>query len=121
MAVGNVLGSNIFNIFAVMGIPRLFGTLDVPESVLVFSLPLLLVTTILTLFILHDREVNRWEGFILLLLYILFIVNLATQEIYSLGGPKFRDSGFDSGFGFRDSGFGIQGGTDPLDKGLREI
>ncbi len=82
MAVGNVLGSNIFNIFAVMGIPRLLGTIEVPESVLVFSLPLLLVMTLLTLFILHDKQVNRWEGFILLLLYLLFIVNLSTQEIY---------------------------------------
>lgn len=85
MAVGNVLGSNIFNIFAVMGIPRLFGALDIPESVLAFSLPLLLVTTLLCLFILQDKEVNRWEGFMLLLLYLLFIVNLATQEVYTPG------------------------------------
>lgn len=83
MAVGNVLGSNIFNIFAVMGIPRLFGVLTIPESVLSFSLPLLMVTTLLCLFILHDREVNRWEGALLFLLYLLFIINLATQEVYA--------------------------------------
>ncbi|MEM9983693.1 MAG: calcium/sodium antiporter, partial [Bacteroidota bacterium] len=63
MAVGNVLGSNIFNLFAVMGIPRLFGQIMIPESILTFSLPVLLVLTLLTVFVLQDREVNRWEGF----------------------------------------------------------
>lgn len=78
MAVGNVLGSNIFNIFAVMGIPRLFGAITIPASMLPFSMPLLLVLTLLTVFILNDHEVNRWEGWILFLFYVLFIVNLAT-------------------------------------------
>ena len=36
IAVGNVLGSNIFNTFAVMGIPAFFGKLNIPESI--FSL-----------------------------------------------------------------------------------
>lgn len=81
MAVGNVLGSNIFNIFAVMGIPRLFGSITIPASMLPFSVPMLLVISLLTAFILKDREVNRWEGWILLLMYVLFIVNLATQEM----------------------------------------
>lgn len=82
MAVGNVLGSNIFNVLAVMSIPRLFGPLQIPESILSFSLPLLIVTTILCMFILQDREINRWEGTILFLLYALFLTNLATQEVF---------------------------------------
>jgi cation:H+ antiporter len=78
MAVGNVLGSNIFNIFAVMGISRLFGAITIPGSMLPFSMPMLIVITLLTAFILKDQEVNRWEGWLLFLLYVLFIVNLAT-------------------------------------------
>jgi cation:H+ antiporter len=81
MAVGNVLGSNIFNIFAVMSIPRLFGAITIPASMLPFSMPMLLVITLLTAFILKDQEVNRWEGWILFLFYVLFIVNLATGVI----------------------------------------
>jgi cation:H+ antiporter len=81
MAVGNVLGSNIFNVFAVMSIPRFFGAITIPASMLPFSMPMLLVVTLLAVFILKDREVNRWEGWILLLFYVLFIVNLATQEM----------------------------------------
>ena len=76
MAVGNVLGSNIFNVFAVMGIPRLFGDIVVPASILEFSIPVMLVASLLFFFVVLDREVSRWEGFILLLLYILFMGNL---------------------------------------------
>jgi len=81
MAVGNVLGSNIFNIFAVMGIPRLFGIIIIPDSILTFSVPVLLVMSLLCFFVLMDKEVNRWESWVLFLMYLLYIVNLATQEV----------------------------------------
>jgi len=76
MAVGNVLGSYIFNVFAVMGIPRIFGEIVVPESILEFSLPVMIIASLLFFFVVLDREVSRWEGFILLLLYFLFMGNL---------------------------------------------
>ena len=78
MAVGNILGSNIFNIFCVMGIPRLFGMVTVPEGVLSFALPAMLVASFLTFFVLQDRVLNRWEGWILLLAYAVFISNVAS-------------------------------------------
>ena len=37
MAIGNVMGSNIFNSFAVMGIPGLIGSLHIPEDVISFK------------------------------------------------------------------------------------
>lgn len=76
MAVGNVLGSNIFNVFAVMGIPRLFGEIVVPASILEFSIPVMLIASLLFFFVVLDREVSRWEGLVLLLLYFLFMGNL---------------------------------------------
>ncbi|MEM7367349.1 MAG: calcium/sodium antiporter [Bacteroidota bacterium] len=81
MAIGNILGSNIFNVFAVMGIPRLFGLIDVPPSILDFSLPAMIVASLIALLIVQDRIVNRWEGFILLLLYVLFMGNLIGMQI----------------------------------------
>jgi len=47
MAVGNILGSNIFNAFAVMGIPALIGTLIIPHNILTFGLPMMLIATLL--------------------------------------------------------------------------
>ncbi|MAE68815.1 conjugal transfer protein TraR [bacterium] len=73
LAAGNILGSSIFNIFAIMGIPALFGVLVIPASVLVFSLPMMLIATFLFVFITQDREITKWEGWLLILFYIFFI------------------------------------------------
>ena len=46
MAIGNVLGSNIFNSLGVMGVPALVGTLAIPDSILTMSLPMMLMVTL---------------------------------------------------------------------------
>ncbi len=76
IAVGNVLGSNIFNSLAVMGIPALLGTLVIPQSIIAFSLPVMLVATFLFVLITQDREVSQWEGWLLLVFYVFFIGKL---------------------------------------------
>lgn len=76
MAVGNVLGSNIFNALAVMGIPALIGTLIIPYSILTFGLPMMLIATLLYFFITHDKEVTKWEGWLLVIFYVFFIGKL---------------------------------------------
>jgi cation:H+ antiporter len=74
IVVGNLLGSNIFNTFAVMGIPRLFGELELTQGILDFGMPLMLGVTLLFTYILNDKIVNRWEGLIIMLFYIFYIV-----------------------------------------------
>ena len=76
IAVGNILGSNIFNTFVVMGVPALFGVLIIPQSILSFGLPMMLIATLLFFFITQEKEVTKWEGYILLLFYIFFIGKL---------------------------------------------
>ncbi|MBT4835631.1 calcium/sodium antiporter [Candidatus Woesearchaeota archaeon] len=76
MAIGNVLGSNIFNTLAVMGIPALFGKLIIPASMLTFALPVMIIATLTYYFTTQDREVTQWEGWMLVILYILFIGKL---------------------------------------------
>lgn len=73
IAVGNVVGSNIFNSFAVMGISRLFGPLTIPQNVLDFSLPFMFAVTIMFAIISVSRLVSRWEGVLLVLFYIFFV------------------------------------------------
>ncbi len=76
IAMANVLGSNIFNAFAVVGIPALITPLPVTGPVLTIGLPFMAVATILYFFMAQDREVTRWEGMPLILLYILFLGTL---------------------------------------------
>ncbi len=73
LAIGNVTGSNIFNNLGVIGIPALFGTLTIPINIISFSIPLLLFVTILYIFSTMDKEITKWEGMTLLLLYIAFM------------------------------------------------
>lgn len=76
MAIGNILGSNIFNGFAVMGIPALFGTLIIPQSIVIGALPILIIATALFYVVTQQKRVTRWEGWLLLIFYILFISRL---------------------------------------------
>ena len=76
IAVGNILGSNIFNALAVMGIPALLGTLTIPHSIITFGLPIMLMATLLYVFITQDKEIAGWEGWLLLIFYIFFIGKL---------------------------------------------
>ncbi|WP_436935406.1 calcium/sodium antiporter [Halovenus marina] len=77
LTVGNVLGSNVFNTFAVVGVPALLVPVPAAPSVRTFALPVMILATLLYYFITQDREITRWEGLALVLLYAAFVVNLA--------------------------------------------
>ena len=76
IAVGNVLGSNIFNTFAVVGVPTFFGNLEIPNGILAFSLPLMIVMTILFGVMCFSKNISRWEGYILVIFYLYFLIEL---------------------------------------------
>jgi cation:H+ antiporter len=76
LAVGNVIGSNIFNALGVVGGASLFGAVIVPNETLHFTIPAMLAATILCFFVLQEREMTRWDGWLLLILYISFAAHL---------------------------------------------
>ena len=69
IAVGNAIGSNIFNTFIVMSIPRFFGPLVIPDDIITTYLPLMIVMTVLLGVMSNNRKITRWEGYVLLLFY----------------------------------------------------
>ncbi len=76
IAVGNVLGSNVFNALAVMGIPALLGPLVVPSMIITFGIPMMLIASLLFFFMAQDKEITQWEGWLLLIFYVFFIGTL---------------------------------------------
>lgn len=76
MALGNVLGSNVFNALGVIGIPALMGGLIVPGEIRLFALPVMVIGTLLFFFMTQDKEITSWEGFFLLLFYVFYIGKL---------------------------------------------
>jgi cation:H+ antiporter len=75
LAVGNIIGSNIFNTFAVLGIPALIGPLVISTQMMSLSLPIMLSLTFLLYIFLLSKKINRWQGWIFILMYAFFILS----------------------------------------------
>lgn len=77
MAIGNILGSCIFNTLVIPLAASSFGAVHVPASLLAFSLPVMLGAGLFFYLLTLDKRISRWEGWLFAGLYILFIVQLA--------------------------------------------
>ncbi len=73
ISLGNVIGSNIFNTFVVMGIPGLWGAITISPEAHDFSLPMMAGLSFLFFFVMQGRRVVHWQGWFLLLFYVYFI------------------------------------------------
>ena len=70
VCVGNVLGSNIFNLFGITSVTSLFAPLPFSEKIIGFDLwALLVATAVLLPFMITGLRINRMEGSVLVLLY----------------------------------------------------
>jgi len=76
IAVGTLFGSNIFNAFAIMGFSGLIGTIIIPEEMLIYGIGMLTLSTLLYFFITQDQEITVWEGCLLIIFYVLYILKL---------------------------------------------
>lgn len=80
IAVGNVVGSNLFNILSVLGISALVapGGIAVPMAALSFDIPIMIGAAVACLPIFFtDARIDRWEGWLFLGFYIAYIAYLA--------------------------------------------
>lgn len=74
LAIGNVLGSNLFNMLAIAGITALVVPVPVPVELLAFDLWVMLGATIgLLLVIVLGRRIGRLQGAVLVATYALYI------------------------------------------------
>jgi len=81
LAVGNIVGSNIFNLTFVLGGTALIRPLEIPARVLSVEYPVTLAMSVLLLpLILVSRDVSRTGGFVLLIAYaVAWAVILAVR------------------------------------------
>lgn len=74
LAIGNVVGSNIYNVFLCLGAAALGGDITAPLSELVTDLIALgLITLVATVFMRSDRTLSRKEGAIAVGFYVAFV------------------------------------------------
>jgi cation:H+ antiporter len=77
MAVGNILGSCLFNAMGVVGVAGLVGPIGVPDELRRLPLPAFVASALLFYLLTQDKRVSRWEGVLFTLLYLLFLAELA--------------------------------------------
>lgn len=76
MSIGNVIGSNIFNTFGIMGVISFIGDIRVDASTVNLSLPVMIAATLLIVFALQNRAMSRWMGYMFLVFYALYLMEL---------------------------------------------
>lgn len=76
IAIGNVFGSNIFNVLLAVGGASLIKTLVVPQAMIVIGIPFLIVATLLYAFSGISGKIFHYEGAMYLLIYVLFLAKL---------------------------------------------
>ncbi|ATW05581.1 calcium/sodium antiporter [Sphingorhabdus sp. YGSMI21] len=75
VALGNVLGSNIFNLLLIGGVTAVIAPGTIPGEISNFGLPVLIAASVLLLiFAATGRKITRWEGAILLIVYLVMLV-----------------------------------------------
>lgn len=74
MAIGNIFGSNMFNILLIGGISSIITNITMPSNMMVVSI--LLGATLLFAFSSISKKISKWEGAFFLLLYIYFIYQI---------------------------------------------
>ena len=76
LALGNIIGSNIFNILWVLGITTIIRPIQIPKFLVVDIILLLIATTLVFTFMFtgKKKEIDKWEAITLLVCYILYIL-----------------------------------------------
>ncbi len=78
VALGNIIGSNLFNILGILGITALVQPITVPPGALTYDLWIFgAVSTLMFWFAFTDYQISRREGFIFVVFYAAYLVFLA--------------------------------------------
>lgn len=89
LAVGNIIGSNIFNVLFILGASALLAPLVVSRRVVQVEVPVMIVFTMLAVTFLVDGRVAGWEGLTLCALVIVYLVWLVRAG----GAEQFEEEG----------------------------
>lgn len=73
IALGNLLGSNIFNILSILGITSIIKDIEVSPAIFKVDMVwMLAITFILLPMMIFQKDINRWEGGLLFTIYLVY-------------------------------------------------
>ena len=74
ISIGNVLGSNIFNIAVILGISSLVRPLHIKYQLVKYDAPIMILVSFLFLFFFRDFQISRFEGAIFFILFVIYTI-----------------------------------------------
>ncbi|MBU0667869.1 calcium/sodium antiporter [Patescibacteria group bacterium] len=80
IAIGTIMGSNIFNVFLVLGITALIKPLNFDPKLLLDAFFALFISIIFFIFLLKEKVLTRFHGSLLLFFYAAYIISLGFRE-----------------------------------------
>lgn len=81
VALGNIIGSNIFNILAIMGTSSLITPISVPDHFYTIDFPIMVLTSFLLIPIAMNKiKISRLTGGVFFTLYLFYILFLGVQS-----------------------------------------
>lgn len=95
IAVGNIVGSNLFNLLCVLGLTALVSPRAVPvaSNALAFDFPVMIAVAIACLPIFFNGyRINRWEGALFVSYYLFYMLYLIMSQTGMSGVELLRDA-----------------------------
>lgn len=92
IAIGNAYGSNIANIALILGTTALISPVIVNKSILKKELPILTFVTLVSLFLILDKNISRVDSIILLFLFLGFMSYLIFDGLKASQNIKENES-----------------------------
>lgn len=81
LTIGNILGSNILNVFIILGLTSVICAVPVKKSTVRYEIPFTIgITVVLAVMGLLDNQVSRLEGiglWVLMIVYLLYLLRMA--------------------------------------------
>jgi cation:H+ antiporter len=85
IAIGNIIGSNIFDFIGIIGIASMFGKISIPQNILFDFLVALLSTIMLLMSMCIGKKftLERREGVLFILIYLAYILYMIFRLVFS--------------------------------------
>ena len=82
IAIGNAIGSSVFNITLILGFCSIVMPAKVEMSSLVDCLVMLASAVMVFVFSYKSMKVKKWQGILMLVIYVLYVVYIVLRNIY---------------------------------------
>ena len=79
IAIGNLVGTNIYNIFLILGLSATINPITISTNAYIDIIILTITSFIVYIFIRHKKDINKIEGITMILLYIIYIVYVVVR------------------------------------------